>query len=94
LQILSNLRKSQSKVYQKIKVMPIKVDLSKDPMFIEIKEQGREEGIELTTITFVRNILLSGVLSIPQIASIANTTVDFVLKIKKEMESEKKGGQK
>jgi hypothetical protein len=94
LQILSNLRKLQSKVYQKIKTMPIKVDLSKDPMFIEIKELGREEGIELTTITFVRNMLLSGVLSIPQIASIANTSVDFVLKIKKEMESEKKGGQK
>jgi predicted transposase YdaD len=98
LQILSNLRKLQSKVYQKIKTMPIKVDLSKDPMFIEVKEQGREQGIEqgieLATGVFVRNMLRANQLSIQEMASIANTSVDFVLKVKKEMESEKKGGQK
>jgi predicted transposase YdaD len=84
----------QSKVYQKIKTMPIKVDLSKDPMFIEVKEQGREQGIELATGAFVRNMLRANQLSIQEMASIANTSIDFVLKIKKEMESEKKGGQK
>jgi predicted transposase/invertase (TIGR01784 family) len=106
LQILSNLRKLQTKVYQKIKTMPIKVDLSKDPMFIDIKEEGKkeglqegreqgiEQGIELATGVFVRNMLLANLLSIQQMASIANTSVDFVLEIKKEMESEKKGGQK
>jgi predicted transposase/invertase (TIGR01784 family) len=106
LQILSNLRNLQSKVYKKIKAMPIKVDLSKDPMFIDIKEEGKkeglqegrieglQEGIELATINFVRNLLNANLSTIPQIASIANTSVDFVLKVKKEMESEKKGGQK
>jgi predicted transposase YdaD len=86
--------------------MPIKVDLSKDPMFIDIKEEGKkeglqegreqgiEQGIELATGVFVRNMLLANLLSIQQMASIANTSVDFVLEIKKEMESEKKGGQK
>jgi hypothetical protein len=62
-------------------------------MFIEIKEQGREEGIELATAAFVRNMLLANQLSVQEMASIANTTVDFVLKIKKEREREKKGAE-
>lgn len=92
LQVLSNLRKLQSKVYQKIKAMPIKVDLSKDPMVLEFTEQAHEKGVEqgieqgreLATIAFVRNMLNSGESNIERIASITNTSVDFVNKIKTE----------
>jgi flagellar biosynthesis/type III secretory pathway protein FliH len=50
-------------------------------------EQGMEKGRESSSRLFVENLLKDGSIPIDKIASLANVTVDFVKKIKKDLKA-------
>ena len=77
LQVISNLRNLQSEILKIIEIMPLTIDLSKDPLIKRLTEAA--------TLTSIQKMLASGILTIEQIADFTNTTPAFVLKVQKEM---------
>ena len=102
LQILSRLRKLQPIVLKEISLMPIKFDIETDELYLEgiekgIEkgmekgiEQGIEQGVEQHQHETVVAMLRDGVLAVEKIAEYAGVTLEYVLKVKKELESEPK----
>lgn len=94
LQILSRLRKLQPIVLKEISLMPIKFDIETDELYLEGIEKGIEKGLEKgvekhqheTVVAMLRD----GALSLEKIAEYAGVTLEYVLKVKKELESEAK----
>ena len=90
LEILSELRTLQSETKKQIKKMPIVYDLRKDIRFKEGKEEGKVEGkvegkeeqARFSTI----GLLKRGILSPVEIAEIQDVSLDFVLKIQKNLQ--------
>ncbi len=82
LEILSELRTLQSEIKKQIKKMPIVYDLRKDIRFKEGKVEGKEEQARLSAIRFLKQ----GSLSPTIIAEGIGMSLDFVLKIQKELE--------
>jgi hypothetical protein len=72
---------------QKIRAMPLvfNLDLEKDPIFIDGRETGVEQGIEIGVerekIATIEKFLLGSILSIKRIADFQEVSIDFVLKI-------------
>ncbi len=90
LQILSRLRKLQPIVTKEISLMPIKFDIETDELYLEGIEKGVEKGVERHQHETVVAMLRDGALSLEKIAEYAGVTFEYVLKVKKELESEPK----
>ena len=85
LQVLSMLRNLQP-LLNKIKdIMPLTIDYTEDIYY----QTGKLEGIELGQLQkdkkFVTNLLKAGTFSPEEIAKLADVSVEFVLKMKKEL---------
>ena len=73
--------------------MPLKIDIRKDPFFAKGKaegkaegiEEGIEKGIEKKNRIFVTNLLEETDFSNEKIALMADVSVAFVKKIRKEL---------
>lgn len=50
-----------------------------------IKEEGREEGIEIAKITLITNLLLKTNHSLQEIADLTDTSIDFVIEVKNNL---------
>ncbi|HAA16914.1 MAG TPA: hypothetical protein DCE41_36455 [Cytophagales bacterium] len=57
--------------------MPIEYDIESDSFY----KEGLEKGVENTKLAMIENMLKNGVLTIAQIAEIAETTEEAVQKI-------------
>lgn len=90
LQILSRLRKLQPIVLKEISLMPIKFDVETDELYLEGIEKGVEKGLEKHQHETVVAMLRDGVLAVEKIAEYAGVTVEYVLQVKKELDSEPK----
>ena len=85
LEILSNLRNLQSVTKKQIDKMPITYDLKKDLRFKEGKIEGEMIGeIKKARIAII-NMLKLNTLSIKQIASVLEVSLDFVKKVQAEL---------
>ena len=100
--VLSRLRKLEVKIKQKINDMPITYDIKTDGLYNEgIREgiqkgiqKGREEGLqkgiqkgrEKNRFQIISKALSQSVLTIEQIAEIAEVSIDYVLSIQSELE--------
>ena len=80
--VLSRLRKLEVKIKQKINDMPITYDIKTDGLYNE----GREEGIEKNRFQIISKALFQRVLTIEQIAEMAEVSIDYVLSIQSELE--------
>ncbi|HAA16913.1 MAG TPA: hypothetical protein DCE41_36450 [Cytophagales bacterium] len=85
LVILSRLRKLDNLAKEITESMPITYDIESDSFYKEGLEKGIERGIEKgaenTKLIMIENMLKNGVLTIAQIAEIAETTEEAVQKI-------------
>lgn len=93
LLMLSRLRNLQSVTTQKIKKMPITYDITKDGLYLEGLEKGEQKGlktgegigIEKKGRQIIINALKLGVLSVEQIAEMAEVDVAYVLEIREHL---------
>ena len=93
LMILSQLRDLDSLTSKIIREMPVTIDLRQNILFKEGVQQGIEQGIELGATKkeqedkylFVKNLLLKTKLDNFTIADLADVTLEFVEKMKKEL---------
>lgn len=73
--------------------MPIKFDIETDELYLEGIEKGMEKGIEQgvekhqhdTVVAMLRD----GILTAEKIAEYAGVTLEYVLNVKKELESKR-----
>lgn len=91
LQVLSRLRKLQPIVTKEISLMPVKFDIQTDELYLEGIEKGIEKGVEKGIErhrhdTVVRG-LRTGTLSLEMIANLAGVSLEYVLKVQKELEN-------
>ena len=82
LLVLSRLRKLEVKIKQKVNDMPITYDIKTDGLYNE----GREEGREEKQSQMISKALFQRVLTIEQIAEMAEVSIDYVLSIQSEPE--------
>ncbi len=91
LQIISQLRNLQQETVHQIKsTMPQSFyDIKKDPIYIEVKEEGREvgkeEGREETTRAAIERMLIKNLLSEIGIAEAQDVPLSLVVYIKEEL---------
>jgi hypothetical protein len=73
---------------QKIRAMPLvfNLDIEQDPIFID----GREQGIDIKSMTTVEKCLLSRELTVERIADLVDVSIDYVLKIQERLKKEGK----
>ena len=104
LHVFAGLRNLQRIYQQKIRAMPLvfNLDIEKDPIFIDGREQGVEigieqgieQGIELgierEKISKIEKFLLGSKLSIKRIADFQEVSIDFVIKIQERLKKEGK----
>ena len=62
--------------------MPITFDINKDGLYLEGKADGKMEGREESQFRMISRALKLGVLTVEQIAEMAEVSVDDVIKIK------------
>jgi hypothetical protein len=88
LHVFAGLRNLQRIYQQKIRAMPLvfNLDIEKDPIFID----GREQGIDIKSMTTVEKCLLSRELSVERIADLVDVSIDYVLKIQERLKKEGK----
>ena len=90
--VLSRLRKLEVKIKQKINDMPITYDIKTDGLYNEGILEGREEGrkeVEKNRFKMISKALSQRVLTIEQIAEIAEVSIDYVLFVQSEPERKK-----
>ena len=101
LQVLSRLRKLEIPTKKEISAMPIHYEIEQDGLYLEGIEKGIEKGIERGIEkgieqhqhdTVVRG-LHAGVLSLEMIANLAGVSLEYVLKVQKELETQTKNGK-
>ena len=100
LHVFAGLRNLQRIYQQKIRAMPLvfNLDIEKDPIFIDGRdqgveigiEQGIELGIERERISKIEKFLLGSKLSIKRIADFQEVSIDFVIKIQERLKKEGK----
>ena len=90
LVVLSRLRKLEVKIEQKVKDMPITYDIKTDGLYnqgiMEGIQKGREEEREKNRFQMISKALSQRVLTIEQIAEIAEVSIDYVLSVQSELE--------
>jgi hypothetical protein len=88
LRMFSQLRKLQIETIKQIDIMPLKIDIRKDPYFIKGLTEGKAEGIELERLEksklFVIRLLKNTDFDDEKIALLVDVTVDFVKNIRKQ----------
>jgi hypothetical protein len=89
LQVLSRLRKLEIPTKKEISAMPIHYEIEQDGLYLE----GIEKGIEKHQHDTVVRGLQAGVLSLEMIANLAGVSLEYVLKIQKELETKAKNGK-
>ena len=89
LLVLSRLRKLEGKVKQKVNNMPITYDIKTDGLYNQGIQEGREEGREKNRFQIISKALLQRVLTIEQIAEIAEVSIDYVLSVQSELEKKR-----
>ena len=101
LLVLSRLRKLELKIKQKVNDMPITYDIKTDGLYnegreegreeglLEGREEGREEGIEKNRFQIISKALSQRILTIEQIAEMAEVSIDYVLSIQSEPEKKR-----
>ena len=103
--VLSRLRKLHEEIEQKVNDMPITYDIKTDSFYNRgIREgiqeglqkgiqkgiqEGREEGREKNRFQIISKALIQRVLTIEQIAEIAEVSIDYVLSIQSELEKKR-----
>jgi hypothetical protein len=92
LHVLSGLRKLHPIFNKKIKTMPIlfDIDFKDDQLYLEGREEGREQGVKETILFMIENLLMQNENSIKSIAKISDQTEAFVLSIKRRLIQEGK----
>jgi hypothetical protein len=92
LHVFAGLRNLQRIYQQKIRAMPLvfNLDIEKDPIFIDGREQGIEQGIDIKSKIMVEKCLLSKELSVERIASFVEVSIGYVLKIQERLKKEGK----
>jgi predicted transposase YdaD len=93
LEILSQLRNLQPETVQQIDAMPITYDITADLRYQQGLEQGQQRGESKKTRFMVERMLLSGKMSISEIAEIAAVSVDYVIAVHNEMNDKNTGGE-
>ena len=90
LVVLSRLRKLEVKIEQKVKDMPITYDIKTDGLYnqgiMEGIQKGREKEREKNRFQMISKALSQRVLTIEQIAEIAEVSIDYVLSVQSELE--------
>jgi hypothetical protein len=94
LRILSQLRNLQAETLNQIHNMALKIDIRKDPLYEKGKMEGKAEGnaegiavgIAKKSRQIVVNLLRDTTFSDEKIAILAEVPIEFVRKIRKEME--------
>ena len=81
LEILSNLRGLQPVAIQHTEAMPITYNLETDVRY----QQGIEKGAQEKAEKMIRSLLQSGLLTDEQIAQVADTSLERVKAIKKQL---------
>ena len=61
--------------------MPITYDITKDRLFNKGLEAGREEGLEQQKDRMILKSLDQGILTVEQIAEMAEVSIDYVLSL-------------
>ena len=88
LRMFSQLRKLQIETIKQIDIMPLKIDIRKDPYFIKGLTEGKAEGIELERLEksklFVIRLLKNTDFDDEKIALLVDVTVDFVKNIRQQ----------
>ena len=87
--ILSRLRNLEDITKEKTDQMPITYDITMDGLYLQGKEVGRTEGIDIgeknTTDHLIIRALKLGKLSIEEIAEIADVEVSYVIQIQQRL---------
>ena len=87
--VLSRLRSLHEKIEQKVNDMPITYDIKTDSFYIRGREEGREEEREKNRFQIISKALSQRVLTIEQIAEIAEISIDYVLSVQSELEKKR-----
>jgi DNA-dependent RNA polymerase auxiliary subunit epsilon len=85
LMMLSRLRKIEGLTSKITKEMPIRYNIKTDDLYLEGREEGREETAAQKDYLFVRNLLLNTDFSAEKIALLADVAVAYVQKVKLEI---------
>ncbi len=89
LTTLARLRKSEDLTIKIKEEMPYRVEVEKDPYFIQGIEKGKKEGIEKgeykKNYEFVVNLLMEQTFSDTKIAALANVDISFVERVKVDL---------
>ncbi len=85
LSILSKMRNLNELTISKIKTMPIYFDIEKDYVF----QKGIEKGIEKEKVQNIKNLILNSDWTDEKIATIFNTDIKLVQKIRAELKDSK-----
>ena len=80
--VLSRLRKLEEKTEQKVNDMPITYDIKTDGLY----NRGIKEGREEKQSQMISKALSQRVLTIEQIAEMAEVSIDYVLSVQSELE--------
>lgn len=86
LEILSNLRNLQTEIIKQLSTMSIAYDVRTDLRYLQGKEEEGEEAKNRKTII---NLLENGLLSVKDIAKIAEVSLEYVLEIQKSVKNKK-----
>jgi predicted transposase/invertase (TIGR01784 family) len=92
LHVLSNLRNLQLEIIKNLNHMPISVDFSNDPLYIEGIEKGIEKGLQKGALKTAEEAvvrMLQRGYSMEQITDVLNVTVSFVLDVQKKLKKKK-----
>ncbi len=86
LVILSRLRNLESFTTKIVQEMPITYDIEKDGLYLQGMEKGEKRGEKKTLTIAITGFLKNTELLPKQIADILNTSLEFVLKVKEDLE--------
>ncbi len=84
--ILSRLRNLQDITTKIIETMPVSFDIRKDGLYKRGHQEGQNEGRNEEKDLRITSLLESGLLTVAQIASTFDVTVEYVLAIQKKLD--------
>ena len=85
LLILSRLRNLEVRTKKKVSDMPITYNIEKDGLYREGIEKGIKSGAEKKQYRIISNALHQGILTIEQIAEMAEVDIDYVISVQSEL---------
>ena len=82
-----NSKLEADKIAEILEPLPLKLKAKVMSTLDILIDKGRQEGVEKTELKIIRNLLKTSALSDEQIASVADVTLDFVRKVRAELNS-------